>query len=201
MKFIPILLVVGGLFHLSGCVRRPPFFSFRRRREFLHLHMGPRERPFFLARTFFGSGPPVGNCGRFSIWASGRSNAPCRHRASVHDACTLAFLSGHKSRLAVRVTVEFASNIFNSRADPFHRSDNFICWHVEAFGPIPQFVIFIWVNSLALRCRPCLCHHHSLTLGRGHRWPHGGPSHRHWSRGATGGRKPLNQLHTAMRRS
>ena len=76
MKFIPILLVVGGLFHLSGCVRRPPFFSFRRRREFLHLHMGPRERPFFLARTFFGSGPPVGNCGRLFICRTGHSAVP-----------------------------------------------------------------------------------------------------------------------------
>jgi hypothetical protein len=65
---------------------------------------------------------------------------------------------GHKGRIAVLVTVEFASNIFNSRADPFHRSDNFICWHIEAFGPVPQFVIFIWVDELALRCPRCLCH-------------------------------------------
>jgi hypothetical protein len=35
--------------------------------------MGPRERPFFLARTFFGSGPPVGNCGRLFICRTGHS--------------------------------------------------------------------------------------------------------------------------------
>jgi hypothetical protein len=65
---------------------------------------------------------------------------------------------GHKSRLAVLMTVEFARNIFNSRADLFHRSDNFICWHIEALGPVPQFVIFIWIDEVALRCPPCLCH-------------------------------------------
>src|SRR5690349_6743152 len=97
------------------------------------------------------------------------------------------------------MTVEFASNIFNSRADPFHRSDNFICWHVEAFGPISQFVIFIWVIRWRSGADPVFVVTTPWTLGRGHRWPYGGPSHRHWSRGATGGRKPLNQLHTAMR--
>jgi hypothetical protein len=81
------------------------------------------------------------------------------------------------------VTVEFASNIFNSRADPFHRSDNFICWHIEAFGPVPQFVIFIWVDALTLRCPPYRCHlmYPSQVPETGTVWitPDGPVPHRH----------------------
>jgi hypothetical protein len=67
-------------------------------------------------------------------------------------------LNRHKGRIAVLVTVKLASNIFNPRTHSFHRRDNFICWHIEAFGPVPQFVIFIWIDELALRCPPYLCH-------------------------------------------
>jgi hypothetical protein len=67
-------------------------------------------------------------------------------------------LNRHKGRIAVLVTVKLASNIFNPRTHSFHRRNNFICWHIEAFGPVPQFVIFIWIDELALRCPPYLCH-------------------------------------------
>ena len=52
--------------------------------------------------------------------------------------------------LGILVAAEFASYILNPPANAFHSRFNFIFGHIEPFGPVPQFVIFIHSNELGI---------------------------------------------------
>ena len=78
-----------------------------------------------------------------------------RQRCDTRATMPIAARAAHV--LDILVAAEFASNILNPRADPCHSRCNFIFGHIEPFGPVPEFVIFMRIDELGIG-PSLLCH-------------------------------------------